>query len=176
MTSEAASTPPRKRSWKPLIVALACVAAVTIIALLANTPKNEPVTVRFVRSTNEMGEKKLVFEGTNGLPRGIMYSALVTMTSAAAVRTGNWSPLYHDPAYGVASPGRPFKFSLDAPPKDTDWGVLWGFSEHGHAPTRWEKVRTGCSLFLTKHGMRTLARHFADPGHTRYIPATDLKE
>ena len=60
MTPDAASTQPRKRSWKRLIVALACVVAVTIIALLAKAPRKEPVTVRFVRSTNEMGIKKLI--------------------------------------------------------------------------------------------------------------------
>ena len=80
MTSDAASSQPRKRGWKRLIVALACVVAIALVVLFLKAPTREPVTVTFLRSTNYNGGKKLVFRVTNGLPRRINYVAGVDLT------------------------------------------------------------------------------------------------
>jgi len=75
-------SPPRKASWKRWTLVLACVVVVIAFVLLASAPKPEPVKVWFVRATNELGVRKLVFEGTNGLPRPIV---LITLATTGAV-------------------------------------------------------------------------------------------
>jgi hypothetical protein len=54
--------------------------------------------------------------------------------------------------------------------------VMWIFTETHHVPTRWEKVRTECSCFFLKLGMRTLSRRFGNAPRQHYITSTDLKE
>jgi hypothetical protein len=176
MTSDAASTPPRKRSWKRLVVALACVVAVTIIALLANTPKNQPVTVRFVRSTNELGIKKLVFEGMNGLPREIkLFAGVVT----GAIHHAK-APAPVDPVYGwtitIPAAGTNFYFTLEAPSNDVPYYVMWWFYDIGSFATRWGRLRMGCRDFFRTHGMPRLAERFAFTADVHYIPSTEIKE
>jgi hypothetical protein len=176
MTPDELASPPRKRRWKRLIVALACVVAVTIIALLANTPKKEPVKVWFVRATNEMGEKKLVFQGTNGIARTMVcFTDVVTGATHHAKAPTSLRPSY-DLALINAAAGTSFTFTLSAPPKGAPYYVEWSFHETPRVSTRWGRFRTGCCNFFIDHGMPRLARRFAPTPETHYIPSTEFKE
>src|SRR5437762_14372749 len=99
MSSDAAISQPRKRGWKAWLLGLACVVAVITIVFLATAPKPEPVKVWFVRSTNEMGEKKLFFQGTNGIPKQVYYVACV---ATGAVRHARM-PSGLRPGYNLTS-------------------------------------------------------------------------
>src|SRR5262245_8224826 len=104
MSPDETRSAPRKRAWKALVVCLACVFGLIMITLvlLAMPAKREPepVTVSFLKWTNSWppseskimnvfpsgggapvtftrapGRKQLVFEGSNGLPQQIVFSA-----------------------------------------------------------------------------------------------------
>jgi hypothetical protein len=176
MTSDAASTQPRKRAWKRLIVALACVAAVVTIVLLANIPKKEPVTVWFVRSTGSPGHKVLVFQGTNGTPREIQFGASIfTGAIRQAKTTADLGPAYGYTSANMAA-GKSFYFHLDAPPEDAPYYVAWGFQELWSPMTRWERCRMACFNFFGSHNMPRLARRFLPTARGHYIPSTEIKE
>ena len=176
MIPDAASSEPRKRSWKRWIVALACVVAVAIVALLANTPKKEPVKVWFVNSTNHFGYKELVFQGTNGIPRQIWLSASV-FTGAihqAKAPAGLSPPYYSDIAWPAA--GTNFSFTLWKPRKDVSCYVMWHFDDFSAPATRWKRFRVRCYCFFRMHRMPALARPFEARAEVHYIPSTELKE
>ena len=176
MTSDAASSEPRKRSWKRLIVVLACVVAVITIVLLANAPKKEPVKVWFVRSTNELGLKKLVFQATNGLPTDITLSAWVVTGETTHAK----APGYLIPSYGAFFPllfaGRSSDFALDAPPNDVTYHVEWMFDDMGRVSMRREGLRSRCFKFFNTHGMPHLADRFVPKTEVHCIPSTEIKE
>jgi len=167
---------PTKRRRKAWLIALAVVVAVVTIALLAILPKKKPVKVWFVRATNELGEKKLVFEGTNGIPRSIEFRACVVTgvtvyAQAPAVPYPNYDWTTDYPGAGTN-----FYFTLKAPPKDVPYFVECGFRDVGIASTRWGRFRWRCYDFLFTHGMRRLAERFDSRHELQYIPSTEIKE
>src|SRR5690242_9271742 len=81
MTPEELPNPPRKAPWKRWIVVLAGVLAIVLAVLFLKAPSPEPVSIKFVRSTDWLGSKALVFKGTNGLPRTMVYHAYVVPDS-----------------------------------------------------------------------------------------------
>ena len=176
MTPDQLAETPRKRSWKRLILVLACVVAVITIVLLANAPKKEPVKVWFVRSTNELGLKKLVFQATNGLPTDITLSAWVVTGETTHAK----APGYLIPSYGAFFPllfaGRSSDFALDAPPNDVTYHVEWMFDDMGRVSMRREGLRSRCFKFFNTHGMPRLGRCIYPPTVTRYISSTEIKE
>jgi hypothetical protein len=176
MTSDAASTQPRKRPWKRLIVALACVVAVTTIALLATPPKPEPVKVWFVRATNELGERKLVFQGTNGIRGGIIYTACIPTNSRLIPRVVFSGEVYHSYVTSRAEAGENFTFTLNAPPKGAVYNVMWWFDDIPFHKTRWGRLGGACYDFFRTHGMRDLAGRFVTTPELHYIPSTEIKE
>src|SRR5438874_4366635 len=111
MTPDELPTPPRKASWKRGL-ALTCVLAIILVALFLKAAAPEPVSVRFVHSTNYFGRKTLVFQGTNGTARPITYSAyFFTNTIRHAASVGDVRP-YHDWSIGDAAAGASFTFFL----------------------------------------------------------------
>jgi hypothetical protein len=176
MSADELPSPPRKRRWKRLLVALACVVAVITIALLASAPKPEPVKVWFVRATNELGVKKLVFEGTNSIPREIRVFAFVL--PAAMGDTNTLTGLPPDTGGGSIKvpPGERFTFTLEVPPRVTLYYVSWEFDDTARELTRWGRLQTGCYNFFSAHGMPRVAARFAPPAHTHIIPSSEIKE
>ena len=155
MTTDELPSQPRKASWKRWTLAVACVLVIALAVLFLKAPAPEPVSVRFVGSTNYNGHKMLVFKGTNGVSKGrnadsgwITYTAGVVPTSVEKAQTIGLVSFYHGEASGWVDAGGTFTFSLDAPPKDTDWCVIWWAS--------------GIDL--------------AGANHTHVIPSTDLKD
>jgi hypothetical protein len=189
--------PPRKRRWKRLMVALACVVAVTTIALLSLTPKKEPVKVRFVGSTNSVGRKylllkgtkgvprssesfvgpkHLVFQGTNGLARQVNLCAGLVRGVILEDNALTGLPTFFDTT-GVSAPtGTNFYFALKAPSDDVPYVVMWYFYDFPPRATRWERFRMGCQDFFVAHGMPALARRLVPPAETHFIPSTEIKE
>jgi hypothetical protein len=169
MTPDALPSPPRKRSWKVLIVALACVVAVITIVFLASAPKKEPVKVWFAGYTNLYGRKQLVFQGTNGSPRAITYFAGVCRE-----RTNNAG--YYSTAAREEALRASFTFTLDPPRKEGPYYVMWEFHEKWSPATGWERFRIGCENFFLTLGMGAPARLFGQHPHKHYIPSTEIKE
>jgi hypothetical protein len=169
MTPDELSEEPRKASWMRVMVALACVIAIALVALLATAPTPRPVSVWFVGYTNSNGHIKLVFQGTNGTPRDIRYLAGVSTNRAAHAKTIAGSGPYLDLTGGNASASGIFSFSLDAPTEGTPWHVMWYFTENPRAPTPWERLRGQCSAFFKKHGMPKFARRFWSGPDLHYI-------
>jgi len=176
MTPDAASFQPRKRSWKRLIVALACVVAVVTIVLLATPPKPEPVKVWFVRATNVLGEKKLVFEGTNGSPREIVAFAVVVTGSAGSAKAPAGPVPSYDVSRAEAAVRTSFTLALATPPKDVPYRVMWWFDDIHYPQTREGRFRKACCYFFVNHGMPALARRFARKPDVHYIPSSEIKE
>ena len=176
MTPDEPSAAPRKRSWKRWIVVLACVVAGTIIALLANAPKNPPVAVWFAQSTNLSGHKWLVFQGTNGTTRGIRYHAHLVTDSIRPPKTMGHLRSFSSQAAGAARAGESFSFTLEALPKEVPYHVTWFFYDQMPPATRWERFRTGCFDFFRAHGMYGLARRFMPTPKEHFIPSTEFKE
>jgi hypothetical protein len=176
MTSDAASTQPRKRTWKRLIVVLACVVAVVTIALLATPPKPEPVKVWFVRATNEAGVKKLVFEGTNGIPKRIEFVAVAVTGAIRQIKMPVGPDLPYSGTNNYASGGTIFSFTMKAPPKDVPYFVMWKFYDVESPKTRWWRFRVGCCNFLGAHGMPNVADRLFPWVEQHYIPSSEIKE
>jgi hypothetical protein len=173
---DAASTQPRKRGWKRWTLALACVVAVVTIVLLATPPNTEPVKVWFVRATNELGEKKLVFEGTNALPRGVVVSAcFLTSAIPPGKAQVELRPLY-DTAKLFTAAGTNFHFTLYSPPKDVSYAVTWGVDDIGAPMTLSWKPRLACHKFFLARGMTRMAIRFSPTPELHYIPASEIKE
>src|SRR5262245_59674389 len=63
MSPDELPNPPRKASWKRWSLALAGVLAIVLAVLFLKGPGPEPVKVWFVGTTNENGQKMLLFEG-----------------------------------------------------------------------------------------------------------------
>ena len=189
MTPDVLPSPPRKASWKRWIVVSAGVLAITLAVLFLKAPAPEPVSVRFVGSTDDNGKRVLRFKGTNGLPRGIAYWAHVSLTlsngtQTAAVTSPPQSPDRqfrrgldpYLPSVCVASPRETFTFSLEVPPKGTNWQVVWSFSDPDHIPTRWENLRWRCADFLASHKLTWLAVRIQPVDVFYYTPWTETKE
>jgi hypothetical protein len=176
MTLDAGTSQPRKRSWKRLIVVLACVVVVTTIALLASAPKKEPVKVWFVCSTNYGHHEKLVFEGTNGLPEGIGFSAGVVTGTMPRAKTPTDSLTYYHWTHTISAAGTNFDFALVAPLKDVPYYVVWEFHGIGNPETRWEKFRIWFRDAFVGLGLGRPAKHSERPTHVHYIPSSEIKE
>ena len=155
---------------------MACVVAVITIALLANAPKPEPVRVWFVRATNELGETKLIFEGTNGSSREIVLLAIAN--TGAVVQAKRPRP-FRPPVDATtvrAAEGTNFNFTLKAPSNDVLYYVMWLFHERGLRPTLWQRSRATSSDFLYAHRMPRLAVRIQPTLEEHYIPSTEIKE
>jgi hypothetical protein len=183
MTPDAASTQPRKRRWKRLIVALACVVAVVTIVLLATPPKPEPVKVWFVGYTNDYGRKWLVFAGTNGTP-------IQTEVDSCVVTGEIWQVRARIPNYQTLVPilaslpeartstprGECFRFTLPVPHKEVPYCVIWYVPDFVDPAWRYGRLRWGCYKFLVAHHMPRLAQYLVPYGKLHYIPSTEIKE
>ena len=176
MTPIEPPTPPRKASWKRWIVAVACVAAIALAALFLKAPVPEKVSVWFVGSTNVNGVKRLVFEGTNGLPRRIMYFAAVYPTATDPTRTNGFPAFSVEPAGAEVHAGEAFTFPLNAPGSDTNWMVAWWTWESEQPLTRWEETRMELNEFLRTHNMPAFADRLAVHAKVHIIPASEIKE
>jgi hypothetical protein len=176
MTPDELPSPPRKRRWKRLMVASACVVAVTIIALLTKSQKKGVVTVRFVRSTNELGVKKFVFEGTNGIPRPITYYAGVSTNMISNSKTLAGLGPFPSLTMGDASATGTFLFCLEPPQDGVEWRVIWFFTDQAKSQSPWERLNEGCSALFRTIGMPKLARRFRRGPEVHYIPSTEIKE
>jgi len=162
-----------RRAW---LIGLAVVVAVIATVLLAIPPKKEPVKVWFVRATNELGVKKLVFEGTNGIPREIEAFANVLTGTVDPTKTPPGPDPVYDWTNATVSAGTNFYFALKAPQKDVPYCVMWQFHDIWSPPTRWGRFRVGCYLFFKDHGMPSLAQRFVSTLHVQSIPSTEFKE
>jgi hypothetical protein len=165
------------------MVALGCVVAVTTVALLSLTPKKEPVKVWFVRSTNELGTNKLVFQGTNGISGEIEYFACVITNSIRHTdprlrdpeTLNEVRPFYSELTRRAAS-GETFYFNLEVPPKGTSYYLMWASDDRGQTATPWRRFRMVCYDFFRGHGMGRIAERFAPRIEMHYIPSTEFKE
>jgi hypothetical protein len=137
MTSDAASSQPRKRSWKRLIVALACVVAIALAALLLPAPTPRPARIWFVRSTNVNGVKTLVFQGTNGTSGKVAFDAWFTTNLTASYRLEAIPTDAEEVARQSVPPGESFTFTLVAPPKEPASRLMWVCDGPELEPKRW---------------------------------------
>jgi len=176
MSADELPNPPRKASWKRWIVVLAGVLVIVLAVLFLKAPSPEPVSVRFVGSTNWNGDKFLKFTGTNGLPRSITYEAFLYEPSFSAARTNVIARFSNGGVWKAAGAGETFTFFLRAPREHKDWQAIWYVWQQGPGLTRWEKARADLYLFLIEHRMGILARPFADPLHRHFISSSELKE
>src|SRR5690349_20529525 len=116
MTPEELPSQPRKASWKRWIVVLASVLGIVLAALFLKAPSPEPVSIEFVRSTDWLGSKALVFKGTNGLPRTMLYHAYVVPDSIPRSKYEG-SLARHNISNGApVEAGKAFTFFLQTPP------------------------------------------------------------
>src|SRR5947209_20095112 len=118
MSSDAASSQPRKRAWKAWMLGLACFAAIALVALLLPAPTPQPARIWFVRSTNVNGVKTLVFQGTNGTAGKVAFDAWFTTNLTASYRLHAIPTDDEDAARQSVPPGKSFTFTLVAPPKE----------------------------------------------------------
>jgi len=155
---------------------VACVLAITLVALLLRPLPPEPVTVKFLCSRNDNGKKVLVFIGTNGLPTPItFYSHLRIPTRdelllPIPISRGSYA------ASADIGAGAIFTFSLAMPRTSTNSVVDWYFLDPAHVPTRWEKLRLRCCIFLALHHLRPVARLLIDRRGYHTILPSELKE
>ena len=156
------------------MIGLAVVVSLAILVLTAPAP--QPVSLRFLGSTNHEGMKTLLFEGKSGVPRKMTYWAAVYGGSVYAAQLGLRVDDYYAPATGEVEPGGTFSFSLTAPPEGTNWCVEWALYERDRTPTHFGRARASCYRFLMYHGMPKLARPFRSPNAGQYIAACALKE
>jgi len=176
MSTDELPSPPRKSSWKRWTFALTTLLALALAALFLKALTNEPVSVKLVFSTNDNGQRKLIFEGTNGLPRRIAYVARIMRIGTSATQAIHLANVYHETAYGNIWEERTFRFSLDVPTNDVSWYMMWYFNDLDRTPSRLEMARLNCYVFLADHHMGILARPFAGRDNRHFIPSTDLKE
>jgi len=170
------SSQPTKRGRKTWLIGLAVVVAVATIALLATPPKPEPVRVWFVRATNELGVKKLVFEATNGFPRGMVFYAGVFTGAIPHPKTQAPDYPVDGGIFALPAAGANFSFTLNAPSNDAPYFVTWEFQETKSLATRWGRFQMRCYDFCNAHGMTGLAGRFAAWRSVHYIPSTEIKE
>jgi len=176
MSADAATVAPTKRRRRAWLIGLAVVVAVVTIALLANAPKQEPVKVWFVRATNEAGVKKLVFEGTNGAPRRILFSAGAYSGALDDTETPIRRRLYHNPTIAWPAAGTNFNFTVDTPSNDAPYFVMWSFHEIKSSRTGFERFQLWCEGFFRARGMPAVGRRLGIHLETHYIPSTEIKE
>jgi hypothetical protein len=176
MTPDELPSPPRKASWRRLLLVLACVVAVTTIALLAITPKKEPVKVWFVRSTNASGVKTLVFQGTNGVPTQILFYADVFTNAPLQAKAAHALGPVNGWTRTNVPAGTNFILTLEAPPNNVPYYVVWAFSETGPPATLWGRFRRAGHDFFKAHGMPGLSRRFGHSGEAHSIPSTEITE
>ena len=176
MSPDELPNPPRKASWKRWSLVLAGVLAIVFVVLFLITPAREPVSIRFVRSTDWHGSKFLVFQGTNALPRTILYHAYVIPDS---IPLSNYKGSF--PKHGIADgapveAGKAFTFTLQTPPDGTNWRVVWGFTESRRPTTGWDRFRVRCAEFFSAHGMRKLSTRFGLWADPHFLLPSELKE
>jgi len=176
MTPIEPATPPRKASWKRWVIAAAGVAAIALAVFFSKAPKNDPVTVTFLRSTNENGVKKLVFVVTNRLPRLVLYGAEVVVTRTTA--TDGKVPPYvvGKTVFEGLEIGEAKTFSLEAARPGTDWHVSWIFIDEYRPRTWWRETKRDLASKFTQHGMHHLGDQVNPDFHKRTISSTEIKE
>ena len=176
MTPEELPSQPRKASWKRRIVVLAGALAIVLAVLFLKAPSPEPVSIKFVRSTDWLGSKALVFKGTNGLPRTMLYHAYVVPDSIPRSKYES-SLARHNISNGApVEAGKAFTFFLQTPPDRTDWYVVWWFTDTRRPVTRLESFRTRCAEFFRAHGMRKLEKRFGLWADAHFLSPSELKE
>src|SRR5438874_1866661 len=116
-------------------------------------PTKCPVKVWFARSTNESGEKKIVFQGTNGTSGAIYLFAGVFTGSIGHSMVMAYTT-------SVVPAAETFTFALDAPAKDLPYFVMWSFHCMGVVSRRWVRFQTACFMFFFARGMPRLAGRF----------------
>ena len=166
------SSQPTKRGRKAWLI----VVAVVTIVLLANAPKSEPVKVWFVRATNEGGEKKLVFEGTNGCSGRIIFSAYVVPGAPPHGTAPVFLVVADNSIFTHASARATFSFTLRAPANDVSYYVAWEYRDIVSHFSRWNSFRRECHNFFLRQGMDRAAKHFTSPTEPHYILSTEIKE
>src|SRR5262245_24560551 len=176
MTPDTLASPPRKISWKRWAVALACVPAIIIVALLLKAPTPAPARIWFVRSTNVNGVKTFVFEGTNGTAGKVAFDAWFTTNMSARYRLNALPTDDEETARQSIPPGQSFTFTLVAPPKEPATRLMWVCSGPELEPKRWVRFRADCADFLDGHGMPALAARFAPYPIRQVFPAEEMKE
>src|SRR5262249_50063650 len=154
-------------------VALACVPAIIIVALLLQAPTPAPARIWFVRSTNVNGVKTFVFEGTNGTAGKVAFDAWFTTNMSAQYRLHAIPEDYEDAARQSIPPGESFTFTLVAPPKEPASRLMWVCSGPELEPKRWVRLRADVTAFLEDHGMPGLAARFAPYRTGQIIPAEE---
>ena len=175
-TPDGVPNQPRKASWKRWTLAAACVLVIALAVLFLKVPTHDGVSVRFVGSTYDNGKRVLHFKGTNGLPRTISYYGFVKLTRPVRVANTSKKIFTYGVAFDYAAPGGAFTISFDEPEQSMDWRFTWYFWDNDRARTRLEKIRATCYVFMTQHGMGSLARPLNDNPRRHIIPASDLKD
>jgi len=123
-----------------------------------------------------MGEKKLVFEGTNGTPRLIYYVACVATGAGRQATIPSGLRLGYGLTSSVVDVQTNFYLTLNAPPNNLPYYVMWRFQQLRPAQTRWERSRLACFNFFRAHGMPRIAGRFLGLPPWQYIPSTEIKE
>jgi len=176
MTPNELPSEPRRGSWKRWVVAAVGALVIVMAVFLLSAPIHEAVSVWFVRSTNEVGEKQLVFKGTNGFSIQILFYADVFTNAAYPTRARPRMNHVNGWTRTNVVAGTSFDFTLKTPTSDVPYYVVWAYHETGPAATRWEKVRIALHDFFRDHGMPTLSRRFGRTGDAHSIASTEIKE
>jgi len=180
MSADEHPSPPRKTSWKRWTLALTTLLAVALAALFLKAPREEPVTLRFVGTTNyDAGQgvqKVFVLRVTNALPRKVRLYAFATYKFVDWDRPETITdPYYERYVEHIAAGGT--RTILVRPIQDgTDTYVMWQFEEQDVEKTRMGKARMACYNFLWKHGIKRLPYLFSNWSHPHYLSPADLKE
>ena len=167
---------PRKASWKRWTLAFACVLVIALVVLLMKAPTPEPISVRFLGSTNDNVTRKLLFEGTNGCSKPISYFACVAPAAQKRAILGGFVGEVSDIAVGMPLRKETFNFSLNAPTKGTNWLVVWCSFDPDEEKRPLVKARRACCLFLLDHHMSAVAQVLNNGTRIHMIPASDLKD
>ena len=176
MSPDELPSQPRKASWKRWIVVSAGVVAVIMIALLAIPPKEEPVNVWFVRATNEAGERRLVFEGTNGTAREGALLVGVIIGAAPYVETVETMGTPFDAKRTHIAPGTKASITLKAPATNVSFHVVWAFQAGPRHATPWQRLDLACYNFFRRNGMPSLAKRFWPTPEFHYVPPFEINE
>ena len=175
-TPEDIPAPPQKTSWKGWTLALACVLSTAVVIYVLVPPATEPVMVAFLHATNYNGNKRLVFQLTNGTARAIYYNAYTTTNLTASSHPLSPPVIYKGAASALnIAPGGTVTFSLPAPPREPAWRIVWWFGDLRRM-TPWDERRLRFSVFLWHHGMESLAGRIQPANRKHYISPADLNE
>jgi hypothetical protein len=124
----------------------------------------------------KFGIKKVIFAGTNGLPRTLFLFAGVANGEIDRTKTSLDASVYCD--WTTLSPvaGTTFDFALGTPGEGLAYYVICEFHDDGFSSTRRGRFQEACQNILLRLHMRRLAKHFEGVVHTLYIPSTEIKE